>query len=586
LECLGHVGIAVGKESFTPHFLFGMQSSLQMLQMQDTELLAFPLVFFANAAKAMKDGFSPYVEVILPSVLEVVARAPPTNERTAEIDAEIDAESDDEEVDDDDADEESLVSGSDDDSNEDLDLKAVRNYCDNKIAALYVCKDLGEHVGTALVPYVDTILDSLVRNKAGFESDYAEVRTECYHTLPPLLKSVRAAFEMKEDCKPGEILSPLPPQVSEMCFVILQLCLDGIEEDDEQKPVTAALDCIYAVLEQLGAAALTTKGDSQHLTGTGHPPLRELIQAVVGLQRTQEPIDSRLLRSIKEFLKEKSNCQTNKAEIEEDADDEDHSLVLDSATDLIGSMAMAFGTSFLPQFDQLLPLLLKFARTGRIHSDRSMAIGCLADVLLHTGPDCVKYATTVLDLVPAGLVDADQGLRRNSAWCLGALIGSTGTALVPQFMQFLQMLQPLCTRASGNDGSDTGGADTDNALSVVAHMIRASPTTIPLKIVLPVMLKALPLLQDDMEGPNIYRCLVELLSSMNPVAVELAPGIMNAFAVELKSELVTSTLEVKQYIVGALKGLVASSTHSELMNTAFEGMDQNMKAALIEAVTR
>jgi acyl carrier protein len=322
------------------------------------------------------------------------------------------------------------------------------------------------------------------------------------------------------------------------------------------------------------------------LTGTGHPPLRELIQAVVGLQRTQEPIDSRLLRSIKEFLKEKSNCQTNKAEIEEDADDEDHSLVLDSATDLIVYLAMAFGTSFLPQFDQLLPLLLKFARTGRIHSDRSMAIGCLADVLLHTGPYCVKYATTVLDLVPAGLVDADQGLRRNSAWCLGALIGSTGTALVPQFMQFLQMLQPLCTRASGNDGSDTGGADTDNALSVVAHMIRASPTTIPLRIVLPVMLKALPLLQDDMEGPNIYRCLVELLSSMHAVAVELAPAIMNAFAVELKSELITSTPEVKQYIVGALKGLAASSTHSELMNTAFEGMDQNMKAALIEAVTR
>jgi hypothetical protein len=590
LECLGHVGIAVGKESFAPHFALGMQASMHNLQMQDAELREYTLVFFANSARAMKDGFAPHIEGVLASVFAMLDESPPTSSDENDNGTEDDGEDDDEdedEVTDNNADEGSSdVSEAEDDSNASANDKAVQVYINNKVAALYACKEMGEHVGAGLAPYADTVLDYLVRATVGFEHDSADIRSECYNTLPSLLMCTRAQFGMTDDCKPGEMLSQLPPPVEEKCFLIMQLCLYGIEEDDEQKPVSAALNCMHYVLEQMGAAALTTKGNPQLLPGTTRLVLRELILSAVGPKLMEQDIGSRLLRNIKELLREKTKCQTNKVEIDEDADDEDHSDVMDSVTDLIGSLAKALGTSFLPQFDQLLPLLLKFARPSRVHSDRSMAIGCFADVLQHTGPDCIKYTNSVLNLVPDGLADSEQTVRRNSAFCLGALVGSTGTALVPQFMQFLQMLQPLCTRANGNSGSDTGGADTDNALSVVAHMIRASPTTIPLKIVLPVMLKALPLLQDVTEGPNIYRCLVELLSSMNPVAVELAPAIMNAFAVELKSELVTSTPEVKQYIVGALKGLVASSSHSELMSNAVGGMDQSMKAALLEAVSR
>jgi hypothetical protein len=78
LECLGHVGIAVGKESFAPHFALGMQASMHNLEMQDAELREYTLVFFANSARAMKDGFAPHIEGVLASVFAMLDEYPPT----------------------------------------------------------------------------------------------------------------------------------------------------------------------------------------------------------------------------------------------------------------------------------------------------------------------------------------------------------------------------------------------------------------------------------------------------------------------------------------------------------------------------
>jgi hypothetical protein len=125
-----------------------------------------------------------------------------------------------------------------------------------------------------------------------------------------------------------------------------------------------------------------------------------------------------------------------------------------------------------------------------------------------------------------------EGVRRNSAFCVGVLVEATGTALSAHFMQLLQWLYPLCTRQEAQQTSDMGGADIDNALSSVARMIAVAQAQMPLDRILPVMVASLPLRSDHSEGPNVYGCLCRLVLAGDAVATsaELLPKLVEAFA--------------------------------------------------------
>lgn len=536
LECLGHVAVAIGPTNFAPYFEMGMQSAAQGLTLDISELSEHSYVYFANSAKVMQDQFSPYVEGIMPKIIEMIGQT------------ELIFGGDDDDDDDEDETEEVGLEASfeDDDDDDGVRINGLEGFINNKSSAIISCSALAEHVSAATLPHLDTIINKLLEPGTGAVYSYhGAIRGEVFEAFPAFLKCVAKANGLPPACKKGEMMQ-LPQAVAEMVRIGMQVCLEAMEDDEEKKPVAQAIEAVSAMLEQVGGAALTGTDDKGVVIG------------------------QRLLEAVLKFLKEKSACQLAKAEIEEDADDEDHDfLVMDSVTDLIGVLAKALGPSFLPHFDVMLQPLLKFTRPSRVHTDRSMALGCLSEVVENTGPDCIKYADMLLQLFPEGMRDSQEGVRRNCAFGLGCFVAATGTALSSHLMQFLQWLQPLCVRANNDKlTSDAGGADTDNALSAVSHIIRAAPQQLPLNLVLPVMFAALPLRVDELEGINIYGCFLELLSSQVPAAVELAPSILTACAVELNSSLTTSTKELKQHIVGGLKSLMASPAHSAMMTQA------------------
>jgi hypothetical protein len=101
---------------------------------------------------------------------------------------------------------------------------------------------------------------------------------------------------------------------------------------------------------------------------------------------------------------------------------------------------MIMGASYLNYFDQLLPGLMRYMKPTRMHSDRSMAIGCFAEVIERIGSSAVKYVgmgyvcsifvnikiklsilETLLPIIEEGLRDNMESIRRNSAYCLGQL---------------------------------------------------------------------------------------------------------------------------------------------------------------------
>ncbi len=72
LECMGHMAIAVGKDSFRPYFTQTMQCACEGLTFDNTELHEFAYAVFANLAKVMGDEFSPCLQELVPHLLAVL----------------------------------------------------------------------------------------------------------------------------------------------------------------------------------------------------------------------------------------------------------------------------------------------------------------------------------------------------------------------------------------------------------------------------------------------------------------------------------------------------------------------------------
>lgn len=211
-----------------------------------------------------------------------------------------------------------------------------------------------------------------------------------------------------------------------------------------------------------------------------------------------------------------------------------------------------------------------------------MAVGCLAEVIIEIGPAAGKYLDAVIPLVQQGLVDSMEGVRRNAAFCVAAIIESLGPMLsTEQVGQLLQWLYPLCIRDESKKVSDSGGADIDNALSAVARMINKIPAAIPLAQVLPVLLAALPLRADPLEGPIVYGCLIKLLDANEPTAVAMFSSIITALAQTFVPDSKINA-ETRELIKVALKKY---SSTPEFQQLASQITDPAIVAAIQEALS-
>jgi importin-4 len=72
LECMGHMAIAVGRDTFRPYFQATMQCACEGLTTNSTDLQEFAYAVFANLAKVMKDEFAPALPDLVPHLIQVI----------------------------------------------------------------------------------------------------------------------------------------------------------------------------------------------------------------------------------------------------------------------------------------------------------------------------------------------------------------------------------------------------------------------------------------------------------------------------------------------------------------------------------
>ena len=547
LECLGHIAIAIGKDNFAPYFDAGMRCALQNMELHDDALNEYSYIFIANAAKVMGNAFDSHLEMLVPQLLNVITEPEIVSmeDEDDEEEGEGDAHGGDEDED-------------EDDEGGDVRLNVMEGFVHTKKAALSAIGALAQYTGAAFFPFLANSLNAVFTEPHGVSlSLHSAIRSEGFAILPQLLAVACDVHGPKECPAKGEAVQ-LDQLVAEVCRVSLNLYVSAMEDDSEKIVVSHACEGVIGLLDHVGMSALSNCDDENR------------------------PLMDRLMSALLVLVQEKGLCQTAAAKDKDDEDDSSHdNVVMDSVVDLIGTLAKKIGPAFAPYFERFIGPLLRFTKPSRSYSDRAMSVGCFGEVIDEIGAAAAGYADWVLPLIHAGLNDEMESVRRNSAFCLAALCTSAGPAISQHYGQMLQWLRPLCIRPPNQLSTDTGGADIDNALSAVARMIKIAPAAVPLPLVLPVMLDALPLRVDMLETTNVYGCLVLLLQSGEATALSLLPKILNIFA-QVIHESSKAAQEAKDQIVSCIKMMAVDGNYRVALTNAFQQIEDLALRSVIE----
>eukprot|EP00551_Chaetoceros_affinis_P007050 CAMPEP_0203662278 /NCGR_PEP_ID=MMETSP0090-20130426/300_1 /ASSEMBLY_ACC=CAM_ASM_001088 /TAXON_ID=426623 /ORGANISM="Chaetoceros affinis, Strain CCMP159" /LENGTH=1073 /DNA_ID=CAMNT_0050525041 /DNA_START=61 /DNA_END=3282 /DNA_ORIENTATION=- len=480
LECMGYLSIAVGKESFRPYFTQSMQCACEGLALDSTDLHEFAYAAFANMAKAMESEFSPCLPELVPHLLHVLKQDDGCLEKQAEVQGAFDGLND---------------SDDEDEEGGNFVINVRTALLDAKKGAITAIGEIGAHCGVAFVPFLEETISLLQKAASNW---HPLIKAETAESLPSLVVSIVAAKHGGSiDWEKGDIAgaSPLGPETTTVASAVLKE-LVGLMKDGDKETVGKACAGVENVLTLCGPHALNLVGN-------------ECLEATHAIITKSAP------------------CQLDE-NVDYDDEDDEHDSFMTSVCDLVAAFGRVMGPHFAQYLPTFLPPICEFAKSSRPPSDRGMAIGCLGELAQELGDGIKEYWTPVfLPAVLAGLADEDHNVKRNAAFCAGVCCEGLGESIAADYVQILQAIGQLFSIDVSI--SDTSAAAVDNASAGVCRMIMASPSSVPIAQVLPVVLKALPLKNDMTENETVYKCLLGLLQMNNADALVQKSEIKRVF---------------------------------------------------------
>jgi len=233
----------------------------------------------------------------------------------------------------------------------------------------------------------------------------------------------------------------------------------------------------------------------------------------------------------KEILEQKAICQQDP---DQDADEEApedqaeyDSVLISSAGDLVAAMANALGADFAPAFNTFYPLIAKYYKKSRSLSDRSSAIGCLAEIISGMKGAITPSTEPLLELLWRAIGDQDAEVQSNAAFATGLLAENSEQDLSPQYITLLGALQPLFNLPVDAPAPRLNARD--NACGAVARLVLRNAGAVPLPQVLPVLFGALPLRNDLLENRPVFRAVLYLFQTQPEVLSPYLDGLLSVF---------------------------------------------------------
>ena len=379
LECMGHMAIAVGRDTFRPFFAATMQCAMEGLTLDSTDLQEFAYAVFANLAKVMKEEFAPALPDLVPFLVRVIEQDEGQFEKSHDDDGGAAGAFG------------GLDDSDDESANGNLVLHVRTALLEVKKGAITALGEMAAHTGTHFCPHLESAMQVLQKAANNW---HPLIKTEAAEAFPSLIIPSIAAYHNGEiEWKKGDVATQNMSQHTQTIVGAVLTEEIALMKDDEKSVVGKACNAVQSVIELCGPQALL-------------------------------PVLNEVLQSTHELLTKAAPCYTAEAMYGEiPDDDDDHDGVMQAACDLVGAFGRVLGPQHFAQYlPQFLPAVVDFAKSSRPPIDRSMAVGCLSEIAQEMEGAILEHWPTVFrPCVLAGLADEDDNVKRNAAFTAGYL---------------------------------------------------------------------------------------------------------------------------------------------------------------------
>ncbi|GJP51676.1 hypothetical protein CLOM_g10825 [Closterium sp. NIES-68] len=392
-ELVGIIGIAVGRQAVQAVLPGFMDAALKGFQLDQSALREYAHSFFSDVAKFLEADFAPFLPHVVPLAFsscrldDGIVVGPHDADEAADAEGggrqqlaaalaggEISSDSEDEE--------------------EGATLRGLRGISvrtavlDEKAAAAQAIGAYAQYTKAAFGAYVQEAV-SVLKDAADYAHE--DVRLQATLSLQHLVTAALQAFPSA----PGQ---PISAEAKHVFDAAMEVWMGAMRDEEERAVVGQAFTCAADTIKALLAADA-----ANHALMT--PYAEPLVAAVRAALRDE--LACQRAASDAEAGGEGAAGLTEAAEEEEEEEEHDEDL-MDAAVDLLPAVARAVGAAaFAPVFHSLLPDILTFTKASRPPNDRSMAVGCIADVAGEMGEAMAPYVDTLLPVLASELRGGD-----------------------------------------------------------------------------------------------------------------------------------------------------------------------------------
>ena len=257
-----------------------------------------------------------------------------------------------------------------------------------------------------------------------------------------------------------------------------------------------------------------------------HRNLAETLKLTGPALLAGDQVIEQVVTTLVSILQKKHLCQQSLDSDDEDETDEsseDDQWLIESAMDAVAGLATALGSQFGELWKIFEKLIIGFASASE-SSQRSAAIGSIAECIRGMGSGCTPYTSSLLKIIMHRLSDEDSQVKSNAAFAAGMLVEKSDDAATIRkaYPGILGKLEPLLQASSARQ--------QDNAAGCVSRMIMAHPDALPLDEVLPHIVQTLPLREDYEENEPVFNMLHMMFDQQHPLVGQLSGQLKEVFA--------------------------------------------------------
>lgn len=493
----------------------------------DDPTTSYMLQAWARLCKCLGQDFLPYMEFVMPPLLQSASLKPDVTITSADSDNDID-DSDDESM-------ETITLG-------DKRIGIKTSVLEEKATACNMLCCYADELKEGFFPWIDQVAGTLVPLLKFYFHE--EVRKAAVSAMPELLRSAKLAIEKGQS--QGRDVSYL----KFLTDSIIPALVEALHKEPDTEICASMLDSVNECL-QISGMLLDEK------------QVKSIVEEV---KQVITASSSRKRERAERAQAEDFDAEEGELIKEENEQEEE---VFDQVGEILGTLIKTFKASFLPFFEELSSYLTPMWGRDKTPEERRIAICIFDDVAEQCREGAIKYYDTYLPFLLEACNDETPDVRQAAVYGLGVCAEFGGSVFKPLVGEALSRLNAVIQHPNALHPDNVMAYD--NAVSALGKICQFHQDSIDSAQVVPAWLNCLPIKGDLIEAKVVHDQLCSMAersdSSLLGPNNQYLPKIVAVFAEVLCAGKDLATEQTAGRMVSLLRQLQQTLPPATLAST-------------------